>query len=390
MRIFIAVLIMTGTLFAGDNLLENGDFSTGTLGAWKSQARGGGSKELHTVVDGRLHVAGDPANKYNASVALVQPLPTLSPTKHYRMSARVKMAIADGKGKGVSLTVRQADAKGSTLAYTGIELMPTSRDWFAPHYLLTPDPRAAAFYFYVTTCNLLAEDSVEVDDIRLEEVGGSPILHLVGDSTMAVYPDKSAPQEGWGMALEPLCKPNVLLVNHAVGGRSTKSFQNNGHWQQVLTQLNKGDYVVISMGINDNAPKETRPQNHTDTGGEFEGTLKRWIADVRGCGAIPVLATTTVLWHPNGFSSPNPSLAKYNEAMLGVAKECGVCVIDIHTPAFQRLASMKKEEFDRIYMSPRNDYCHLQREGAAFFARLFVQLCQEQKAPIAELFVQNP
>ncbi|MBQ6472913.1 MAG: hypothetical protein IJJ33_13095, partial [Victivallales bacterium] len=272
-----------------------------------------------------------------------------------------------------------------TIEYTGVHFLPGANEWTEQERVFTPFPQAASFTFYITTGNLDAEDLVEVSEVSLRPVEGKVNLFLVGDSTMCEYTALNAPREGWGMRLQPLCSPDVLVVNCAVSGRSTKSFQESRSWERVLAQLRPGDYVVIGMGINDNAPKATRPQNHTDTGGEFEGNLKRWIGEVRSRDALPVLCTT-VLWQPNGRSQPSPSLAKYNRAILEVARECGCPAIDLHARAFSQLAAMEKPQYDSLYMSHAKDYCHLTEKGAAFYAELFANLSKELASPFATLF----
>lgn len=215
---------------------------------------------------------------------------------------------------------------------------------------------------------------------------GVAAIHLVGDSTMCVYRAEHAPLEGWGMRLPALCRKGVAVRNHAVAGRSTKSFESRGEWGKVLPEIKPGDFVVIGMGINDGSPKETRPLNHTDTGGEFEGNLARWISAIRGRGGIPLLTTTTVIWAEKGLTAPDPLRERYNRAIRETAAACRCDVVDLHGEAFRRFAAMKPDEVSAFYLADRNDYCHLNGRGADFYARLFVELCKKAELPIASLF----
>jgi len=97
-------------------------------------------------------------------------------------------------------------------------------------------------------------------------------LWIVGDSTL----NSNAPLRGWGQELAQffdLTKINV--VNRAIGGRSSRTFQNEGRWDRVLAELKKGDFVIIQFGHNDvgkyddPAAKE-RPSLH----GEGEETVE--------------------------------------------------------------------------------------------------------------------
>lgn len=59
-------------------------------------------------------------------------------------------------------------------------------------------------------------------------------LHLIGDSTMADKPDAAAnPERGWGQARPRHLDADVTVRNHAVNGRSTRSFLAEGRWERV-------------------------------------------------------------------------------------------------------------------------------------------------------------
>ena len=78
--------------------------------------------------------------------------------------------------------------------------------------------------------------------------GKKPVtLFLVGDSTMA---DKTeldiSPEVGWGQVFPTFLNDKIVVQNHAMNGRSTKSFQVEGRWQVVLDRMSKGDIVIIA------------------------------------------------------------------------------------------------------------------------------------------------
>src|SRR5215471_18786257 len=83
-------------------------------------------------------------------------------------------------------------------------------------------------------------------------------VHLIGDSTMAEKPNPDVnPERGWGMALPRFFDDQVAVRNHALNGRSTKSFIDEGHWAEVMAELHPGDYVVIEFGHNDEKKEDT-------------------------------------------------------------------------------------------------------------------------------------
>jgi len=55
---------------------------------------------------------------------------------------------------------------------------------------------------------------------------------------------------------------NVTVLNKAIGGRSSRSFIEDGHWTSTLAILQKGDYLLVSFGTNDAGSVAAR---HTDT-----------------------------------------------------------------------------------------------------------------------------
>ncbi len=118
-------------------------------------------------------------------------------------------------------------------------------------------------------------------------------IFIIGDSTAAKKDlSKGSPERGWGMALQCYFDEAFIRVdNHAVNGRSSKSFIGEGRWKQVLDKLQPGDYVVIQFGHNDEKPGETR---HTDPGSTFDYTLAKYVRETRERGGIPVLMNPVV------------------------------------------------------------------------------------------------
>ena len=75
-----------------------------------------------------------------------------------------------------------------------------------------------------------------------------PTLYIVGDSTLR----SDAPLRGWGQEIWQFFDPNKInVVNRAIGGRSSRTFQNEGRWDKVLADLKPGDFVIIQFGHND-------------------------------------------------------------------------------------------------------------------------------------------
>ncbi|MDT7838875.1 rhamnogalacturonan acetylesterase [Aquabacterium sp. OR-4] len=135
-----------------------------------------------------------------------------------------------------------------------------------------------------------------------------PTLFLVGDSTV-----RSAGQNGqwgWGERLAPwLDGQRLQLANHAMGGRSTRTFLREGRWQAVRAQCQPGDVVLIQFGHNDGGrvgdaaakqrgvlpgtgpetTEETLPDGSRETVRSFGAYLTRYVREALDAGAVPVL-----------------------------------------------------------------------------------------------------
>ena len=83
----------------------------------------------------------------------------------------------------------------------------------------------------------------------------------------------------------------VVVDNHAMNGRSSLSFINEGRWDIVLSKIHKGDYVFIQFGHNDEKPRATL---HTEPGSTFDDNLRRFVNETRAKGGNPVLFNSIV------------------------------------------------------------------------------------------------
>ncbi len=141
-----------------------------------------------------------------------------------------------------------------------------------------------------------------------------PTLFLVGDSTVRSNgqpsPSTQVPQWGWGERLAPWIEPGKLqLANHAMAGRSTRTYLREGRWDAVLAQLKPGDVVLIQFGHNDGARvgdpagkqrgtlpgigpeqvEEQMPDGSRETVLSFGATLSRYLRSALDAGAVPVV-----------------------------------------------------------------------------------------------------
>jgi acetyl esterase/lipase len=77
----------------------------------------------------------------------------------------------------------------------------------------------------------------------------TPTLYIIGDSTVRNSGDGLL---GWGDAIaEYFDLKRIKVENRARGGRSSRTFQTEGLWDQVLNEIRPGDFVLIQFGHND-------------------------------------------------------------------------------------------------------------------------------------------
>ena len=118
-------------------------------------------------------------------------------------------------------------------------------------------------------------------------------IFIIGDSTAANKDTSGGKVErGWGMMFQNCFDEKYIKIdNHALNGRSSLSFINEGHWAKVLELIRPGDFVIIQFGHNDEKDDITR---HTDPGTTFDGNLTRYCNETRALGGIPVLMNAVV------------------------------------------------------------------------------------------------
>ena len=118
-------------------------------------------------------------------------------------------------------------------------------------------------------------------------------IFIIGDSTAAKKDlSKGSPERGWGMALQCYFDDNIFVDDHAVNGRSSKSFINEKRWQKVLEKMKPGDYVIIQFGHNDE--KKGDDKRFTEPGSTFDYNLAKFVRETREHGGIPVIMNPVV------------------------------------------------------------------------------------------------
>lgn len=220
----------------------------------------------------------------------------------------------------------------------------------------------------------------------------APLIHLAGDSTMSHKP-LDLPERGWGMALGGFLRDPAMVQNHAVNGRSTKSFINEGRWARLIAAVQRGDFVLIQFGHNDE--KVENPSVGTDPATEFRDNLRRFIREVRAKEATPILATPIARRKFDGAGKLTPTHGVYPAAIRAVAEEEKVALLDLETATMQWLQAEGDEPSRKYFMwiadgahplipGGRKDDTHLVDAGALKIASLAAAEIRAQNLPLAK------
>ncbi|MER7574117.1 rhamnogalacturonan acetylesterase [Streptomyces sp. NPDC126514] len=195
-------------------------------------------------------------------------------------------------------------------------------------------------------------------------------VFIAGDSTAAQKYADAAPETGWGMALPFFLHKGLAVANHAVNGRSSKSFVDEGRLDAVLGAIRPGDLLVIQFAHNDE--KATDPARWTEPWTTYKDYLRLYIEGARSRGARPVLATAVERRRFDAQGNAQPSHGDYPAAMRSLAEEEGVALLDLQARSLELWQSLGAEETKKYFnwTATEQDNTHFNPPGAIEVARL--------------------
>jgi lysophospholipase L1-like esterase len=225
-----------------------------------------------------------------------------------------------------------------------------------------------------------------------------PALFIAGDSTAAPSPKEA--QQGWGTPFaDYFDRSRVDVINAARGGRSSRTFITEGHWERLVTNIGTGDFVLIQFGhndagaLNEEPPGSTRPLRARGTipgiGEEtqaidnvitgrheivhsFGWYLRKMIADVRERGATPILLSLTLRnrWSDGRIEC---GTGDYRRWIAQVANSAGVQFIDLSRILADRYQTLGTEAVNGFFSL---DDVHTNDSGAQLTAAVVVGALQ--------------
>lgn len=221
---------------------------------------------------------------------------------------------------------------------------------------------------------------------------------LIGDSTMADYSleddyeTKGYPVTGWGQVFQPFLVPDSLknlrhlietdsavVDDRARGGRSTRTFFQEGRWRAVYEEMEAGDLALIQFGHNDAA--ESKPARYVNIEG-YKEFLRLFVYQTRQKEGIPILLTPVARNYPWENGHLENVHGGYPDAMKEVAEEMDVLLIDLNQLSMDHFSKMGRDYVTEFYFmnlpagiyeaypEGADDNTHFQPEGAKAVAAL--------------------
>ena len=211
-------------------------------------------------------------------------------------------------------------------------------------------------------------------------------IFICGDSTAASYDPKETLMTGWGQVLGEYL-PEAEIRNHAMAGRSTRTFLQEGRLERVMEEIGEGDLMLIQFGHNDE--NREKPERYTEPERAYPENLGIFVSKAREKKAVPVLMTPICIrnWQEGRIE---PSHGVYPQKVRETAARLGVPLIDLYADSLRIVEEAGEEKSEKLFMNlapgedpgqpeGRRDNAHTRRAGACAFAERTAAHLREMK-----------
>lgn len=224
-------------------------------------------------------------------------------------------------------------------------------------------------------------------------------IFYAADSTVAQNNIFTYPQTGIGQTLPLYLKKLITVHNHAINGRSTKSFIDESRLATIYNELRSDDFLFIQFGHNDAKIQDSA--RYTDAYGDYQVNLEKFINVARNRAAHPVLITPLYRRHFDAAGQLEPDThGNYPDAMKQVGERLQVPVIDLCSRSEALLKATGDEDSKKWYMNfpsgiypnfpeGKEDNTHLRVDGAIVFAGLIADGLKELGGIYADLLLEE-
>lgn len=234
--------------------------------------------------------------------------------------------------------------------------------------------------------NPMRPNSVIAGSTRKEN---HPVVFLIGDSTVKCgNGDGSDGKWGWGSFFQNYFDTKrISIENHALGGRSSRTFYTEGLWDKVIPSVKKGDYVIMDFGHNDGGPYNTgraraslpgigeesqkfvmERDGSTEDVFTFGHYLRLYARQAKANGATVIITSHTPRnsWTGDKMDRCTDTYAKWSRE---VANSEGVYYIDLNDLTAKKFEAMGKEKTASYY----GDGTHNNQAGAILNAESVIE-----------------
>lgn len=217
-------------------------------------------------------------------------------------------------------------------------------------------------------------------------------IFMAGDSTMANKKVSDWPETGWGVPFAIFFNDDYAVDNHAMNGRSTRTFISEGRWQAIADQLKAGDYVFIQFGHNDESAAKV---DRYTTPEQYKANLTRFVREVRAKKAEPILLSPITRRNFDAAGNIQETHKEYSPLSRAVAQAEKVVFIDLDTitRAHFQAEGDAGSRFRFMHIPPNthpnypkgvSDNTHLNELGAREVAQLVLAELKRIQHPLAQ------
>ncbi|MEJ8819416.1 rhamnogalacturonan acetylesterase [Lacibacter sp. H407] len=225
-----------------------------------------------------------------------------------------------------------------------------------------------------------------------------PVFYIIGDSTVRNGDGSGRNgQWGWGSFIaEHFDSSKISVQNHAIGGRSSRTFITEGRWEKITANLKKGDYVIMQFGHNDASPLDDTARARgtirgigndssaiynpirkiNETVYSYGWYMRKYVRETKLKGAVPIVCSLIPRdnWKEGKVNRSTDNYALWAEQ---IAKEEGAYFVDLNKLIADKYDGMGQEEVKKLF---HGDHTHTSMEGAKLNTEIVVQ----------QLLLQNP
>ena len=204
-------------------------------------------------------------------------------------------------------------------------------------------------------------------------------VYLAGDSIVQSYTDTASPndQAGWGQMLQQQYQSNVMIHNHAVGGRTARRFIEEGRLNAIWAAAKAGDYLLVQFGTNDGHRTATYTINgqtipyYLDPNTSFKQYLSQYITGARARGINLAFVTPTP--RNSAYCTGGNGTGAWAQAMRELASAEGIPLVDLNQKTVNYLTAICPAPTPENFFFRRSDGSvdgtHFQENGARILAR---------------------